>query len=115
MVEEAGQLARMVVRRCSAPQVELREAAPLGPPGGDEIDLALEQLEVRIRDVPVRGDDDVTAAEQAPLTAEGEMEVERQRGVRPQPVRFLEPGLVILGAESFVKFDGGRVAGIPWA
>jgi hypothetical protein len=100
-----------VGRRAAAPVV-LRDLAPVRQGCGDELDLALEPLEVGGRDLPLARDDDVAAAVEATLLAEREVQVERQRLV-PAGVGGSQLPPEVGLAEFRMHLDGRRVRGVP--
>jgi len=78
--------------------VQLRHPAAVRQTRGDQVDLALEHLEVGPGLFLVRADDHVAAAESAALLAERQVDVDRQRRVA-QRVGRGEVLLVVGGGE----------------
>ena len=80
-------------------------------PSREQLCLALEEIEIWLRNFARSGDDRVAAAEEAPCLAEREMHVKRKRSIA-QRVGGLEPLEIVVAGEALVELDGRRAAGV---
>jgi hypothetical protein len=83
--------------------------------GSQSIDLHFHIVQVLLRHRHVRRDDDVAAAEQAPVLAEGKMGVEADGGLGSYSIGQGQPLLIGSPVHTLVKFHGGRIGSISGA